>query len=180
MKRRNWYWDLNMPLKKIKEILRREDDGRFPRLAGTLLARVQNPAQVFEWITPSAFCRHYRAIQKEIASDAWSREKSAFWKATYLRLSRQMKEKGERIRRPFKMKLDDFDRMLIVKIKESRKAALLSQKELAEFMGYSQQYISGIEKGRERVSLFFLRKLVEVTRQPMRIVIDGEHASSAS
>ncbi len=154
----------------------REDDMRFPRVAGTLLARVQSPAQVFEWMSPGAFCRHYRAIQNEIVNDAWTKEKAAFWKATYLRLSQEMKEKGERIRRPSEIKLDNMDRTLIAKIKESRKAALLSQKELAEFMGCNQQYISGIETGREKVTIDFLKKLSEVTGQPLHIVIDGKRA----
>ena len=88
MKRQNWYWDLNMPFEKIKQILAREDDPRFPRLVGTLLARVQDPRQVFALVTPVAFCRRYQAIENEIISDEWAKEKAAFWKATYLRLSK--------------------------------------------------------------------------------------------
>lgn len=165
MKRRNWYWDFNMPYKKIKQILGREDDPRFPRLAGALLARVQDPKQVFELITPSVFCRRFRAIKKEIISDEWTKQKAAFWKATYLRLSKELREKGEKIRKPEKIELDGFDRTLIEKVKQCRKNALMSQKELAGFMGYSQQYISGIEKGREKVSIDFLKKLAQVTHQ---------------
>ena len=137
MTRRNWHWDLNMPLKKIKQIFAREDDLRFSRLAGTLLARVQDPKQVFEWITPAAFCRRYQSIENEIKSDEWTKERAAFWKATYLRLSRELHEKGERIRKPEIIKLDAFDRALIEKVKQCRKAAVMSQKELAQFMGYS-------------------------------------------
>ena len=170
MTRQNWYWDLNIPYSKIKEILKREDDPRFPRLAGALLARVQDPKQVFGLITPQAFCRRYRAIEKEITSDEWTREKAAFWKATYLRLSKELREKGEKIRNPDVIKLDPFDRLLIEKVKQCRKNALMSQAELAHFMGCSQQYISGIEKGREKISLDFLKKLAGTTRQPIEII----------
>ena len=100
MKRQNWYWDLNMPLKKIKQILAREDDPRFPRIAGTLLARVQDSKQVFGLITPASFCRRYQAIANEIKSDEWTKERAAFWKATYLRLSKELQEKGPRLRKP--------------------------------------------------------------------------------
>lgn len=169
--RKNWAWDLNIPMSKIKKILRREDDPRFPRLAGVLLARVQDPKQAFDLITPQAFCRRFRAIQNEISSDEWTREKSAFWKATYLRLSKELQQSGEKIRKPEKIRLDDFDKALIVTTQGCRKAALLSQKELAERMGCSQQYISGVETGREKITIGFLKKMVEVTGQRIDLTI---------
>lgn len=172
MTRKNWYWDLNLPFKKIKQILAREDDPRFPRLAGALLARVKDPKQVFELITPQAFCRRFRSIQKEISSDEWTREKAAFWKSTFLRLSKELREKGESIRKAARIELDDFDRTLVEKVRQCRKGALMSQKELAEFMGCSQQYISGIEKGRERISVDFLKRLARVTQQRIELVFE--------
>ena len=47
----------------------------------------------------------------------------------------------------------------------------MSQQELAQFMGYSQQYISGIETGRERITLEFLKKLAVLTSQRIELVI---------
>lgn len=186
MTRKNWYWDLNIPYSKIQEILKRENDPRFSRIAGVLLARVQNPKQAFELITPVVFCRHYRAIEREITSDEWAREKAAFWKATYLRLFKELREKGEKIRKPEKIELDDFDRTLIEKLKKCRKNALMTQKELAEFMDCSQQYISGIEKGREKIGLDFLKKFTQLTNQRLDLVfvpvpgtpVPGSRASS--
>ena len=172
MTRENWYWDLNMPLKKIKQILAREDDPRFPRLAGTLLARVQDSKQVFNLITPTSFCRRYQAIENEIKSDEWAKEKAAFWKATYLRLSKELQEKGEKIRKPEVIELDAFDRALVEKVKQCRKAAAMSQKELAQFMDYSQQFISGIETGREKITVEFLKKLSEITDQRIDLRIE--------
>ncbi|PIQ86120.1 MAG: hypothetical protein COV74_06055 [Candidatus Omnitrophica bacterium CG11_big_fil_rev_8_21_14_0_20_45_26] len=177
MTRQNWYWDLNMPFKKIKQILAREDDPRFSRIAGTLLARVPDPKQVFALITPTAFCRRYQAIENEIKLDEWTKERVAFWKATYLRLSKELQEKGERIRKPEVVELDDFDRVLIEKVKQCRKAAAMSQKELAQFMGYSQQFISGIETGREKITMDFLKKLAQITEQ--RIDLTVEKASKS-
>lgn len=173
MKRQNWYWDLNMPFPKIKRILAREDDIRFPRIAGTLLARVSDVKQVFALISPSAFCRRYRSIQREIKSDSWAIEKAAFWKATYLRLSKELKAKGERIRLPEVIRLDAFDRALIQKVRQSRKAAAMSQKELAQFMGCSQQFVSGIETGREKITVDFLKKLSGSTRQRIDLIIEA-------
>ena len=177
MKRKNWYWDLNMSYSKIKTILKREDDPRFPRLAGLLISRVRDPKQVFELIPPAGFCRHFRAIEREITSDEWTKEKAAFWKATYLRLSKDLREKGEKIRWPARIELDDFDRALIEKIKQCRKNALMSQGELAEFMDCSQQYISGIETGREGASLDFLKKLAGITRQRIELIFEKSESA---
>ncbi len=174
MKRKNWYWDLNIPYNKIKQILEREDDPRFPRLAGVFLARTTDPKQVFELISPAAFCRRYRAIENIITSDEWTKEKASFWKSTYLRLIKELREKGEKVRRPAKVVLDEFDRDLIKQIKECRKKALMSQKEIAEFMGYSQQYISGMETGREKVTIDFLKKLAELTGERIDVIISKQ------
>lgn len=167
MIRKKWNWDINLPESKIKKILTMENDYRFPRIAGALLSRVDDPKEVFKLITPVAFCRRWRAIELEIKSDEWTKEKAAFWKIIYINLSKELREKGEKIRKPDKIALDNFNRDLISKIKASRKKALLTQGELAELMGCSQQYISGIEKGREKISLDFLRKFAAITNEPL-------------
>ncbi len=177
MSAKNWYWDIPFPIKKIENILSREDDPRFPALAGTLIARVRDPRQVFSLITPVAFCRHFRAIVKEITSDAWTRQRAAFWKVTYLRLSKELRKKGEKIRKPAQIELDNFDKDLINKVKECRKNAWMSQKELAQWMGVSQQYISGIEKGRDRIAIPFLKKLAQITGQKIDLVVEKTTAS---
>lgn len=169
MTRQNWYWDLNLPESKIRNILTREDDPRFPRIAGVLLSRVEDPKEVFKLISPGAFCRRWRAIEREIKSDKWTRGKAAFWKTTYLRLSKELKEKGEKIRQPELIRLDDFDRDLVAKIRECRKKVLMTQKELAGFMGCSQQFISNIEKGREMPNLDFLKKFSRITKSALQL-----------
>ncbi|MBI1869576.1 MAG: helix-turn-helix transcriptional regulator [Chlamydiae bacterium] len=173
MKRRNWYWDIRVPYEKIKKVLLREDDPRFPAMAGVLLSRVRDPKEVFKLISPNAFCRRYRAIEKEILSDEWTKDKSLFWRAIFLRLVKELKEKGEKVRQPAIIKLDEFDRHLIEKVRQHRKNALMTQKELANFMGCTQQYISGIEKGREKISIEFLKKLAQVSREEINIVFGG-------
>ncbi len=165
MMRKNWYWDLNLPEPKIKKILMREDDPRFVKIAGTLLSRVDDPEEVFKLMAPAAFCRRWIAIEREIKSDEWTKEKAAFWKVTYLRLAKEMQEKGEKIRKPEVIELDAFDRALVEKVIQCRKAAAMSQKELAQFMDYSQQFISGIETGREKITIDFLKKLAQITGQ---------------
>ena len=174
MIRKNWYWDLNLPESKIKKILAREDDPRFVKIAGTLLSRVEDPAQVFNLMSPAAFCRRWHALEREIQSDEWNKAKAAFWKATYLRLSKELRDKGEKIRKPEVIERDAFDRALIEKVKQCRRTAVMSQKELAQFMGYSQQFISGIETGRENIGVEFLKKLARVTGQRIDLQIPAD------
>ncbi len=45
----------------------------------------------------------------------------------------------------------------------------MTQKELAGFMGCNQQFISNIEKGREKPNLDFLKKLTLVTKEPFQL-----------
>ena len=48
----------------------------------------------------------------------------------------------------------------------------MSQKELAQFMGYSQQFISGIETGRQKMTVDFLKKLSQITGQRIDLIIE--------
>lgn len=174
MTRQNWHWDINLSESKIKKILTREDDPRFPRIAGALLSRVEDPKAVFKLISPRAFCRRWRAIEHEIQSDEWTKEKAAFWKTTYLRLSRELRENGQKIRQTGPIRLDDFDKNLVAKIRECRKKAFMTQSELAGFMKCSQQFISNLEKGREKANLEFLKKLARTTRQSIELVFEPQ------
>lgn len=172
MTRRNWHWDIHLPEAKILGILAREDDPRFPRIAGALVSRIDDPKDVFKLITPLAFCRRWRAIEQAITSDAWTREKTAFWKATYLRLSKELREKGEKIRQAETISMDPFDKELIAKIRACREQALMTQQELAGFMGCNQQFISNIEKGRQKPNLDFLKKLSRVTKGSLQVTFN--------
>ena len=172
MTRRNWHWDINLPEAKLRRILAREDDPRFPRIAGALVSRIDDPKDVFSLITPLAFCRRWRAIEREITSNEWTREKAAFWRATYLRLSKELREKGEKIRQRETIPMDRFDRNLIAKIRACREQALMTQQELAGFMGCNQQFISNIEKGRQKPNLDFLKKLSRITKGSLQVIFN--------
>ena len=170
MTRRNWHWDINLPETKLRRILAREDDPRFPRIAGALVSRIDDPKAVFRLITPLAFCRRWRAIEREITSNEWTKEKAAFWRATYLRLSKELREKGEKIRQAEAIPMDRFDRDLVAKIRACREQALMTQQELAGFMGCNQQFISNIEKGRQKPNLDFLKKLSRITKGSLQVI----------
>lgn len=163
MKRENWYWDLGMPFEKIRDILTDERNPKFPRVAARLLARVDDPEQVFSLITPLAFCRRFIAIQQEVDKDEWTKDKGAFWRATYERYVREFQRSGVRLRQSQPRERDPFVEELTSKLRQSREALHLSQSDVAEMLGCSQQFVSGIEQGREKVTIDYLRRFADKT-----------------
>ncbi len=163
MKRENWYWDLGMPFEKIREILTDEQNPKFPRLAARLLARVDDPEQVFSLIKPLAFCRRFIAIQQEVNKDEWTKEKGAFWRATYERYIREFQRSGVRLRQRLPLERDPFVEELTSKMRRCREALHFSQGQVAEMLGCSQQFVSGIEQGREKITIDYLRRFASKT-----------------
>jgi transcriptional regulator with XRE-family HTH domain len=171
MKRKNWYWDLGLPFEKIRDILTDEQNPRFPRVAARLLARVDEPEQVFSLITPLAFCRRFIAIQQEVNKDEWTKEKGAFWRATYERYLREFQHSGVRLRQRQPRERDSVTEELTTKLRESREALHLSQGEVADMLGCSQQFVSGIEQGREKVTIDYLRRFADKTGSEFDLVL---------
>lgn len=163
MKKTNWHWDIDLPPEKIEEILANEHDPSFVSIAARLMARSRDAEEVFSFISPMSFCRRFYAIQKDIVKDEWSKEKAAFWRATYQRYLKEFKAAGVRIREKTPREIDAFTRNILERMGVCRKQAHLSQKELAVRIGYSQQFVSGIESGREKLTLSYLRKFAQAT-----------------
>jgi len=171
MKETNWHWDLRISPEAIREMLANDQGPQFVSIAARLLARSDDPKEVFSWISPTAFCRRFHAIQREISKDEWTKEKAAFWQATYQRYLRQFRKEGVRIRERAPREIDAFSRRILEKMRVCRQQAHLSQRELAKRMKYSQQFISGVESGREKITLDFLRKFAEATDSPFDVVL---------
>lgn len=163
MKRENWYWDLGMPFEEIRGILADERHPKFPRIAAHLLARVDDPGQVFSLVTPLAFCRRFIAIQQEVNKDEWTKDKGAFWRATYERYVREFQRSGVRLRQRPPRERDPLIEELTGQLRQCREALHLSQGDVAEMLGCSQQFVSGIEQGREKITIDYLRRFANKT-----------------
>jgi len=175
----NWYWDLRIPLETIKGILADERNPRFARVAGKLLARSKDPGEVFALITPLAFCRRFRAIQREIGKDEWTKDQAAFWRATYERHLRELRKAGVRVRQEEPSEPDPFTKDLLAKLLSCREEANLSQAALANALGCSQQFVSGIESGREKPTLDYLRKFAKAANCEFDIILRPPRKASA-
>lgn len=74
----------------------------------------------------------------------------------------------------------DMRRLVGRNVRERRLAAGLTQEQLAERSGFSQQYISGLERGSRNptvVSLFMLAQALGVT--PINLIEPGDDAGPA-
>ncbi len=175
----NWHWDLRIPFETIKEILADEHNPRFARVAGKLLARTNDPNDVFALVTPLAFCRRFRAIQREIRKDEWTKDQAAFWRATYERYLLEFRKAGVRIRQDEPRDLDPLTAELLAKLRSCREAAHLSQAALADAVGCSQQFVSGIESGREKLTMDYLRKFAKASHCEFDIILRPPRQASA-
>ena len=64
-----------------------------------------------------------------------------------------------------------------MKIKDARKAAGLTQQQLAERVGCNQSVISRLEHGRREVSVSFLRTIAKALGVPLYVLIDEEEVA---
>jgi DNA-binding XRE family transcriptional regulator len=152
----NWLWDSKMTESEAKRILRNPDAKNFLNLAAVILARKNEPREVFkDYLEPIIFCRHWPAIKKKMRRNRWNEPRIIFWQAVYEKLSDRYRSRGivfrqrQAAKTPF---CEDVGR----KIAGVRKGLGLSQQELAKKIGISQQLISRVEKGGENMSLITL------------------------
>lgn len=168
----NWYWDLNLSLEAAKAILANDHHPRFVEVAARLLARSQDPKYAFTLITPTAFCRRFYAIRREIQRDAWTQDQAAFWQATYQRYRKELQGSGISLRpRTGPVELDAFSGELLSQLRVCRERARLSQSELARRLGRNQQFVSAVERGLKKPTIGYLRDVAKATGSELEIFI---------
>ena len=62
-----------------------------------------------------------------------------------------------------------------LRIKESRKAAGMKQRELAKALGVSVAYISKIERGETPINLQNLEKISKALNEPIQNLVEFDH-----
>lgn len=162
VKKVDWLWDRNIPPKDVKNVLADERHPKFAELAALLLARKNTPKEVFKnYLAKDTFVRNWPRIKKKMRQDKWTEDRIIFWQAVYEKLAEIFKEKGILIR-PLKTTSpgEELFREVGEKIKNLRKQAGLTQGDLAQKLGVSQQVISRVESGRDNVSLLTIKQVV--------------------
>ena len=170
---RDWLWDRKISIKEAKKVLKDPEHKNFISLAALLLARKNQPQQIFkEYIDPVVFCTYWAKIKKSMRNDKWNSQRIIFWQAIYEKVRDRYKKKGFRFREKKDIVVNDLCKGAGEQIRNARKEQKLSQDELAKKLGVSQQLISHIEKGRENVSLITLANILKALDKKLVIGVD--------
>jgi len=165
----NWLWDRNTKDSQAKKALKKPGDAAFFNLAALLLARKNDPKDVFKnYIDPIVFCGNWAGIKRKMRQDKWSEPRIIFWQAIYEKLADRYRKKGMIFRQKAPAK-EPFCEAIGKKIAGVRREQGLSQKELAKKMRVSQQLISRVEKGGENISLLTLTTIASSLNRTVEI-----------
>lgn len=149
----NWLWDRKTTEAGAKKMLKDPANKDFIPMAGLLLARNNDPREIFkQYLAPRLFCEKWPSIKRKMRQDKWTEPRIIFWQAIYENLARKYRARGVVFRKEVQAK-NPLCVEVGKKISAVRREQGLSQKEFAAKMGVSQQLISRIEKGRENISL---------------------------
>lgn len=161
--RKDWLWDRDVSKRQAARILDNPAHPQFISLSSLLLARKNNPREVFQqYLKPEEFFRHWTEIKRKMKKDAWNNPRIEFWQAVYEKLSEKYRARGIKIFLREKVKpVNEFCIWVGERIRSLRKEKRLTQKMLAERLNISQQMISRIESGRENTSLLTLKKIID-------------------
>lgn len=160
--RPDWLWDRNIPEEELKDILKDPQHERFVEIAALLLSRNNVPKDIFsQYLDRKVFVQNWRRIKRQMRKNKWNDSRIIFWKAIYEKLFSDYKLKGvEVFERKIEKRNIGLSRDVGQKIRNLREEEKLSQKELAQKMGISQQMISRIETGRENLCFSSLEKII--------------------
>lgn len=156
-----WLWDLEINDSAARRILSDPEDPRFIRIAALMLARVNDTGKILgNYISPEIFCRNWAQIKKEMRKNRWDEPRIIWWQAIYEKVYEKLKKKGFRIRSEESGEaIGPLNRRLGNKVRSLRRAKEMSQAELAERMGTSQQWISLVERGKVNLTLSLLERI---------------------
>ncbi len=168
-----WLWDRNMSIEEVKAITQDSLNPRFAEMAALLLSRNNAPKEIFEeYLDKKMFVQNWNRVKRQMRKDSWNNPRIIFWQAVYEKIASEFKEKGIPIRQVKEVKaIDDLPRQIAEKLRVYRQNLNLTQKDLADRIGISQQIISRIEKGRDDMRLLTLSKIFSFLGE--QIVIDS-------
>jgi HTH-type transcriptional regulator / antitoxin HipB len=165
------FWDKKLNRNEVKNILKDELNPRFVEFASLLLSRTNKPKNVFgKYLTQEIFVNNWAKIKRRMRENKWSDSRIIFWDEIYRGV---IKKTNFRVVREFKDRPLDIDpeiKELSDVIKDQRRKNGLTQVQLADKAGLSQQAISFAERGYVNISLRTLKKISDALN--LRIVLE--------
>ena len=167
------FWDKNTSIEEVKKILKDESHPRFIEFSSLLLARTNKPKNVFSsYLGKQIFVNNWVKIRRKMKQNKWNNTRIIFWNEIY----RVVKKDVNIVKvRDVKERPLDFDpeiKNMCDQIKNYRKKSGLTQRDLANKSGLSQQSISFIEQGYVNISIRTLKKIVDALN--LRLVLTGK------
>ena len=164
-----WQWDAGRSDKEIRSILKNPAHPSFVHYASHLLARNNVPKYVFkEYLSRENFCLHWPDLKRRMRKDRLNLERVQFWEQIYRHVRDEMKARGIRLRQPARLPAQDSLRVKIGKrIRRMREDKNLTQAEVSQGAGLTQQFLSKIEKGIENVSLDTLERIQKFFKEDL-------------
>lgn len=165
--KKDWLWDKDITEDELKEILANKNNPRFISLVALLLSRKNSAQEVFkEYIKREDFLIRWHSIKRQMRKNSWNDPRIEYWQAIY--------DTVKKISKPAKLKEPEFEELpfalpkeIAEKIRRVREKSGLTQKNLADKLGISQQIISRIESGKHNISLETLDKICKKLGVPL-------------
>lgn len=164
-----WRWDARRSDKEIRIILTNPQHPSFFHYASLLLARTNVPKYIFkEYLSKQIFCLHWPTLKRRMRKDRLNQERIQFWEEIYRHLKEDMKAKGIRLRQPLRLPSQNSLREKIGKrIREVRRSKNMTQANVAQGAGLTQQFLSKIEQGTENISLDTLERIQKFFKETL-------------
>lgn len=156
------FWDKKISKNEVKNILADELNPRFIEFAASFLSRNNEPSSVFNnYLNKKLFIRNWAKIKRRMRENKWSDTRIIFWDEIYKAVRKSMGIKALREHKERPLDIDPDIKIICEQIKEKRRQDGLTQTDLAEKTGLSQQTISFVEKGYVNISLRTLKKIAD-------------------
>ena len=165
---RGIFWDKKLSQQDIMRIFSDENHLRFVELAALLLSRTNDLKLIFStYFSKETFLRNWRPIKAEMRKNKWADERIDYWDRVRGALQGSYKERI--YKKPQKAKKMPEDSFFAV-LRTERIKKRMTQKELADKTGLSQQTISYAENEKNDCSIGTVMKILKALGLQMKII----------
>jgi DNA-binding XRE family transcriptional regulator len=165
------FWDKNLTKNQVLSILKDGSNPRFIEFASLLLARTNKPKKVFDkYLTQEIFVNNWSNIKRRMKENKWNVSRIIFWDEIYKAVKRKTNIHPVRSAKERFIEIDPAIKELSDLIREQRIKSGLTQMQLANKSGLSQQSISFVERGYVNISLRTLKKIADALN--LKIVLE--------
>jgi len=156
------FWDKSISTEEVKKILKDEFNPRFIEFSSLLLARTNKPKNVFSnYLSKDIFVKNWSKIKRKMRQNKWNNTRIIFWSEIYRAVKKNVNIEKVTQSKERPLDFDPEIKNICDRIKDHRKKSGLTQRDLANRTGLSQQSISFVEKGYVNLSIRTLKKIVD-------------------